>query len=575
MIINIGNEPFKGIAPAVAPTRLPASAATVAVNCKFGSGSLEPWNALSATIATPSKVGTKLSIFLYEDTHWFHWLTDVDVVRSPLGDDSFRRVYFTGDGVPKMTTNDIATAGGGTGYPNNAYTLGLPAPANAPVATPEEYSASATYAVDYEVTYMATVYRCITAVTISEAFDSAKWEAVPIAELEYRAYVYTYVSAYGEIGPPSDPSATVLVGPAQKVVISNMSTAPAGAYNVATKTVYRTNTGTSATEYQTVGSVAVATTTFDDTVLAESLGNVLVSAEWVAPPSDLKGLIVMPTGCLVGFRGKEVCFSAPYQPHAWPVAQRYPVDYDVVAVGAFGTSILVATTGKPYLMTGTDPAAMTMEKMEIGYACVSKRSMVDMGYAVAYAAPEGLVVAGMGQYRLATKDIISKEFWASLVPSSIHAYLYDDYYVGFYDTGTVQGGFVFSPTSGDFTLIDTYATAGYADPATGDLYLQVGDDIKKWDAGAGVLSLTWRSRPFRTARPVNFSVLQVLADAYPVTVEVVADSATVATITATDDDVYRLPAGFRADWWEVEATGAAGAVNNILLATSPAELRQA
>ena len=567
MLIKI--EQFNGIAPRVAKHLLPNTSAQTAQNCRLSSGAIQPW-ADNLFVWTPTKVGTKQTIFLYEDQYWFHWLTDVNAVRSPIANDQYARVCFTGDGGPKMTEIGIVVQGGGTNYPNNTYNLGLPAPVAAPTVTPEAYSASATYALGYEITEGVTVYRCTTAITVPEAFTASKWEAVASTELESRAYVYTYVSAYGEEGPPCSASLIVTVGPSQHVALSSMSTAPTGSYNVTQKRIYRTNTGSSATEFQRVATIAVATTTYSDTTISAGLGEVLPADEWDAPPADLAGLTALPNGIMAGFSGQTICLSVSYQPHAWPVAWQIPVDYDIVGLGAFGTSLLVVTKGVPYVLTGTDPSSMTLEKMEVGHACVSKRGIVDMGYSIIYPAPEGLVVAGMGQFVLGTAKILTKKEWSAFSPSTISAYLYDGQYVGFYN-GTA--GFVFNPTTGDFTTLDFYATAGYSNPATGDLYLVVGGNIVKFD-GSSAKTYTWKSKPFRASKPTNFAAMQVDADSYPVTAKVYADGVLKHTETVADGYPFRLPSGFVADEWEVELTGSA-IVNTVVLASTMKELQQA
>ncbi len=537
MLIRIAN--FKGVAPRFEPHLLPDNVAVTAQNCKLVSGALRPW-ATTAVKNTPSKAGTKLSIFKYGSV-WFHWTTDVNMVRGPLASDAYDRVYFTGDGVPKMTANDIASAGGGTDYPTNDYDLGLPVPDSAPL------------------------------VATSGEPDPADPE--PTTQ-ESRAYVYTYVSAYGEEGPPSDVSNVLTWSPGQSVDISGMAVAPDGNYNITQKRIYRTNTGSESTSYQLVATIPVATTTYNDAVDSDDLGVVIPSTDWDAPPDDLAGLCVHPAGFLVGFSGKELCFSYPYLPHAWPVSYRIPMDGTIAAIGVYGASVAVAlTSGMPYVVTGEDPSVMSVERLEVGQACVSKRGLVDLGIAVAYPAPDGLMMIGMNEISMPTRDILSRDDWQDLVPSSIHAYLHDGKYVGFYNDGETTGGFIFDPASKDLSFIDTYATAGFADPATGKLYLQVGDNIVEWEGGTSLQTYTWKSKPFKAKHPTCFAVGQVFADSYPVTLKVYADSVLKHTETVQSDSFFRLPSGFRAVDWQLEITGTAY-VNSVLLANSAAELGQ-
>lgn len=568
MLIRL--EQFKGIAPRLAKHLLPDNNAQTAENCRLASGSLQSW-LVNLSNWTPTKSGTIQSIYLHETNYWFHWTDDdIYVCKAPIASDSYVRVYYTGDGVPKMTTHSAAVSGGGTDYPITSYNLGLPVPAVSITATPEVYSASSTYALGKEVTYSGTIYRCTTAISSPEAWTIGHWTAVDSEELETRAYTYCYVSAYGEEGPPADPSTAVICGPNQKVALSAMSTGPSGAYNVTNKRIYRTNTGSTSTEYQTVATIVVANTTYDDTVLSSALGDVMPSAEYEAPPSNLAGLVVMPGGIFSGYFGKTVCFSVPYLPHAWPTSWQIPVHDDIVGLGVYGTSLLVLTEGQPIVITGTDPSAMSIERLEIGHACVSRRGIVDMGYSVIYPSPDGLVQAGMGSFTLVTKEILTKKEWASYAPSGIHAYLYDGMYVGFYNSAA---GFVFNPATGDFTTLNFYATAGYSDPNTGDLYLVVSGVIYKFDAGATRMTYTWKSKPFQAPYPVNMAVAQVFADAYNVTAKIYADGVLILTQTVTSSAPFRLPAGYLATTWEVELSGA-NIVNRVQMASTAKELQR-
>jgi hypothetical protein len=533
----IKSETFGGIAPKIAPHLLPAQAAQTALNCKFGSGRLEPYKGLSVKAAL-SKVGTKLSLFRYVPAGvWFHWITDVNAVNSPIGSDPYARVYYTGDTVPKMTANDIATSGGGTGYPTVSYVLGVPAPLVSPTLVVQG--------------------------TITNDDPSL---------VESRTYVYTYVSAYGEEGPPCDASLVVDVAPGQEVALSSMSGAPAGNYNITHKRIYRTNQGTSGTEYQLVATILIGQATYTDSIESESLGATLESTTWVAPPSTLSGIIALPCGALAGFSGNELCMSVPYHPHAWPIEYRLSFDSPIVGIGAFGNYILVTTTGMPYIVVAQDPSSAVPEKLEAGQACVSKRGIVDMGYSVLYPAPDGLVSAGSGQFTLITAEILSKEDWQALNPSSINAYYWNGKYVGFYDTGSTTGGFIFDPTTKDFAFTNLYATAGYADLATGKLYLVgVDGNVSEWDAGS-TLTLTWKSKPFDTPLPVNMGAGQVFADVYPATLKVYADGSLKHTQTVADALPFRLPAGFLAGRWEFEVIGTSK-VNRVCVARTVADLK--
>lgn len=532
MLVKVG--PFTGMVQKLRPRYLPDTAAQDALNCKFGGGGLQAWKDVSV-VDTPSKVGTKLSIYLHL-TKWLHWITDVNVCKSPVAGDTYSRIYWTGDGYPKMVGSDVAVSGPGTNYPTTSYLLGLPAPA-APIT-----------------------------VTLSGSITDPDPTLV-----ETRQYVYTYVSFYGEEGPPSTPSTAIDWAPGQTADLASMSVAPTsvnGTYRVTAKRIYRTNTGSATTEYQFVAEIAVATTTYADTIASADLGEVLTTDEYDAPPSDLLGLIALPNGGFAGISGKKLCFSVPYQPHAWPTSYQIPFDETPVALGAYGISVHVTTTGTPYRVSGSDPANMGIpEKIEEGTACVSKRGLVDFGEYCVYPATDGLILAGTGVTENITATIMDRNDWQAYSPSTLSGFAYAGLYFGFNSTE----GFIFNPRTKDFTRLDVVATAGYRNPSDGKLYLQVGNDIVQWDA-TGTKTVMWKSKVFSSVSPVNMACAVVLAPSYPVTVKFYADGVLKLTKAVASKVPFKMPSGYLAEEWEIEANGP---VDLILMSTGMEELKKA
>lgn len=511
---------FKGRVPRFDPSLLPSQGAQVATNCNTDRGTLRAYKG-TTSVWTPTKTGTKKTIYKFGGSFWFHWITDVNVVRGPIAGNTTERTYWTGEGVPKVTDSSIATSGGGTNYPNNSYTLGLPAPAVAPVVTVTGASSDPTTA-------------------------------------ESRAYVYTYVSIWGEESAPSPTSLIVSPEPVQGVDLSSMSGAPSGAYNVVYKNIYRTVTGVSGTEFRFVAQIAVASSTYSDTIPSSTVGanEVIPSIEWDMPPADMAGLVIHPGGFMAGFSGKDLCISVAYAPHAWPESFRITMEHTIVAIGVFGNSILVTTTGTTYVVSGTTPGELTKERLEINQSCVSKRGLVDIGSAIAYPSPDGLMVVGTGIMQNATDALMLREDWQALVPSSILGVFHDGKYFGFYDTGTKQAGFIYDPTSEDWKDIDVFATAAWSDPLTDTLYLQVGNDIVSWNTGAA-LTYTWKSKQFDLPKPINPGLGQVFAKSYPCTMKLYADGVLKHTQTVSSNLPFPLPSGYLPDMVEVEVTGAA------------------
>ncbi len=529
---------FAGELPLVHPTLLPASASQTASNVRLETGALRPLRG-PTTIQAQKESGTVVSIYKYNSS-WFEWNVDVNAVGSPIANDSYDRVYYTGDSYPKFTVNNIATTGLGP-YPANAYRLGIPAPG--------------------------------TAMTV--AINGAATDPTDLPESRF--YVVTYVDAYGSEGPPNTPSAEVTWRTGQTVDLSSIPVAPTGNYNVSTKRIYRVNTGSTGSVYQFVAEIAVATTTYNDAVASGNLGEALSTITFDPPPDDtMKGIVTLPGEFMAAFYSNVVCFSEPGFPHAWPIEYQLTTESPIVSIGVFGNSLLVTTEKQPYYITGITPASMTMTKLEISQACVSKNSIVDLGDVIIYASPDGLMAVGTGGVKLVTKGIFNREEWQKLVPSSIQAFYWEDMYIGFYNTGTVTKGFAIKPSapSDGVIFFDTYATGGYADLKTDLLYLVVGTNIVSWDTDtANLVSYTWKSKPFHSPSHTNFGAIQVLADSYPVTITLTVDGVSKYNGSVVDENPQRLPSGYLGRVHEITIAGTKD-VYEVVVANTIEELKR-
>jgi len=519
---------FRGARPRVSAKLLESDQARQAVNCRLTGGNLRPLRA-PALIETLPHAGALQSIYLFARQFWFAWAADVDVVRGPIPTDTTERTYWTGDGYPKATNAAIATSGGATTYPNTAYQLGIPVPENAP-----QVAIDAGWSGDIE----------------------------PDAE-EFHRWVYTYVSAWNEEGPPSTPSVILkhdrdTDGDLLPVSITGMSAVPTGAYNIAFKRIYRLNTGESDQDWQLVAEIPVAQTSYTDTVENIDLQNLLVSTDWDGPPETMKGLIGLPNGGMAGFDGLDVLFCEPYQPHAWPRRYMLTVDHPIVGLGSFGTTVMICTEAQPYLATGIDPASMALSKLELEQACVSKRSIGRMGLeGVVYASPDGLVLVGPGSASVVTFDYYTKEEWKALSPETMVAFSHDQAYIAFYDNGVTRGCIIMDPKVDGIVHAEVEADGGYVDDLTDTLYLLIDGEVREWDAGAA-MEASWHSKTF-SGRPVNPSMAQVVAESYPggadpIELRIYGDGLLRHTQAVTSGDPFRLPGGYLARDWEIDVS---------------------
>lgn len=382
------------------------------------------------------------------------------------------------------------------------------------------------------------------------------------SSVESRSYVYTYVSAYGEEGPPSAPSAVVTVNPNVQVSVGSLSISPGGSFNIVSKRLYRTSTVGSSAEFQFVAEIPVAVTSYTDTKTQAELGEVLSTTDWVPPPANLRGLKMMANGVAVGFVGNTLYMSEPNLPHAWP--HKYPVDNQIVGLAPFRQSVAILTNGHPFLASGVDPGAMTLERLEFPHACLSKQSVVDTGDGCLYAGADGIVSIGAGGMKVVTEQIFSREQWQALNPPSMKAFFHDGrYHVMYQDVSGVRRTLIFDFTGQGAVLTSsdinagTPITAGYSDARTDTLYVAQGGFLKRFNNAATALMAKWMTGVYRLLQPVNFSFGVVRASQYPtgadaIKLKIYADNRAPFIKTVTGPDAFRLPAGFRAQQWQFE-----------------------
>ena len=379
---------------------------------------------------------------------------------------------------------------------------------------------------------------------------------------ETRVYAYTWVnkeSGFEFESAPSPASNSVDVKAGQTVSLSGLDPVPGGDYVVTNRRIYRSTSGV----YLFVKEISAAQSSFTDDVEADSLGEQMPSLNWAAPPGNLAGLTNLPNGLMAGFVGRDVYFCDPYHPHAWPEGYSQSVDYPIVGLAAMDTTLAVLTTGVPYFIQGTHPESMAVVKSDLQQACVSKRSIVEIGGVVLYAAPDGLMALSPGGSKIVTENLFNFQQWQTFFkPESIHAYHHDNQYIAFYDNGSLQGGFTFDMRSGNFITHDIYAEAGYQDLQTDKLYVAVNEGtasapdmkIKVWQDG-DVKEYQWRSKKFTLPHTMGFSCGQVEAEAYGnLTAKFYLDGNLIHTQTVSSRDPFRLPAKKGRDL-EIELVG--------------------
>ena len=277
-----------------------------------------------------------------------------------------------------------------------------------------------------------------------------------------------------------------------------------------TRRVYRTS-GTDAT-YQLVVADLTATS-YSDTILDANIpGDELISENWEPPPVGLTGLCVHSSGALCGFVNNLLCFSEPLQPHAWPEAYQLSSGYSGVGLAAFGSSVIMATLGPPFVATGVEPQSMTGEDVSGMYPCLSKRSVISVGDAVVYVSKHGLVRVGAGGVSIYTEGFYTRDEWEPLNPETmICATANGRLYVAHTDDENAASLLIFDGTI--HTRSSVAVSELYADPSSGDLFLTTAEGIFIWDSQVEIpLQGNWQSKTFVFPTPVNLGAAKIEFD---------------------------------------------------------------
>jgi hypothetical protein len=409
---------------------------------------------------------------------------------------------------------------------------------------------------------------------LKTAFSTALSESITGIKLQQvtRSYVETFVTDRGEESAPSPAAALATLDQNDTANVTG-SAAPAGRF-ITKRRLYRSATTTNSAVWRLQGEYpATQTLIADDKSDEQLLPDVLATTGWLEPPNGLQGLTGMSNGIMVGYVGSTLHACEPYAPYAWPAKYDKPLPHKIMGTAAIGQSVLVGTTGFPYLVSGSDSMSLTEQKLPTLVPCVSAASMVPVANSVFYASPDGLALYENGAVAVVTEGIIDRADWARYNPASMRGAGFDGRYFAFYTKGdATRGCLVFDYKSRTIAEMAQPADAVFANQ--NGLYVLDGTQIlNALPADGAARSGTWKSKAFRLAKPQAFFWLHVDSDfaAGAVTVRIYADGVLHHTATVADRAPLRLPPGRHHDWTvDVES---ASDVNGIVLASTTNELK--
>jgi hypothetical protein len=267
-----------------------------------------------------------------------------------------------------------------------------------------------------------------------------------------------------------------------------------------------------------------------------------------------------------------------------------------------GGFLLVLTDAFPYQVVGTDPNVMRVTRIDAPYACVSKRSVVSMSYGVVYSSHEGLALySPTAGPIIITRAIQNQDTWnSSINAASVVGVFYGDSYFGSHSTGSI----VFErdeQIGGFFVDIEYKFTAAFYEPVTGKLFYVSGTngDILLWDdLSQPAATQEWKSKTIVTKDFINLGAARVIADysaltsvwnfttdtwedldqlwnnTDQVTFSLYVNKELIFSVGINDDDLFRLPTGYKSDTFEVGVEGNVR-IRSIHLAETPTGLQAA
>lgn len=470
-------DQFRGMSERVNAKKLPDGMATFAQNVDFSHGTLHSIDnnvivsGASADFGSFSANTDTLFITRGGDVLAFDDV--VDIVESPIPDDSHERIYFTGNASNPPQVASAQSLG-------NMYEITIPRP---PAPT----------------------------VTLNPTTTGNADTENPVST----AYIATYVTAFGEEGPPSVVGSSDILDIYSDQTVSVTVGAATGTRNYANIRIYRTDANGTFRFLHQVSHTGNVGSAFVDNVDDSGLGEEVPTTDHVGPDANMIGLTSMPNGITAGFFDQTLCFSEAYLPHAWPESYRLTTAYDIVGLARMDTGLLVLTKGKPYMVQGSDPSGLVMTELDIAQSCLAKRSIVDMGDSVMYASPDGLVRVTPSGAQVVTEAIFSKKQWNSLPLSLLRSVRHEDIYVGFADFSDGKEGFIFDPKGG----MDAFAYLEFGTSHVVAAFNHLEEDkthvvfntAQKGTFASGTTGrqYEWHSKHFFSPRPLNFGVMQV------------------------------------------------------------------
>ena len=543
---------FNGEIPRLPADRLPEGAAQYAKNCDFSHGELRSLKGLGESWT--AGVSPVRSLFTDDGLRFFAWDRPCRAYLHPTIDDTAGRVLYQehGQGVRVALASAMKLSSQNPNEPATSWKAGVKRPT-------------------------ATIGASVT----GTATDPKN----PIAETV--SYVAVAINLWGEESAPSNP-VFVEMQHGQTVNLSIAHTPDAGEQALQGIVFYRTYAATQSADFFLLNATPIAGSggnyTYADSSTATPSTTVLKTAEWDPPPAAAVNLTPMGNGFFVVSSGRDLVFSEPYRPHAWPYRMTLP--HGVVGIIAVEGGALVTTQAQSYLITGAHPEQVTQQLLPVEQAGWSDTSLARVGNAAVYAANDGLVDLFGGQPSIeSSQQLFTRRDWRDRYGNArqqLRLAAHDGRVLGVVDPaypvapGASGGNFLLDLNEGGaLSRLDVGQTiyAAMTSPVVDTLYLGTATGVVEFAEGSGSLALEWQSGDYLYPAPVAFAA-GIIDCTGSFTVTIYADGVQAHSFAVTTGATpFRLPSVSPAKRWSVKVVGT-GSVREISLAQSFQELKQ-
>lgn len=406
------------------------------------------------------------------------------------------------------------------------------------------------------------------------------------------AYMATFVNSFGEEGGPSMPSHDVVIEDGQEVSLT-FRYAPPVEYDVKKVRIYRRETGFRTglekeqeleTHWFLLVELDIDEREFVDNVPIIHLGWAYENLDAREPPAALTNITAIPeTAILAGSVQNKLLFSRNLQPNNWELSQEMTLDDNVIALGASGNSLYVATDGHPYRVQadiGCDNrACREVHRYKQAFPminCHTGHGAIITPFGFVYATTDGLVMlSDSPNPQIITSEVLSQDDWRQLAPHTTRL----AYYKGALFVVTDKISFILWLDG------STYADTKYKKMVTisdvptdmvvsrqGELLLlQQNGRIEHWNSGNKLRPYKWLSAVIDTGFLFDLTRLRAKVLSADSEISIISDRAKITRRFPTGDRIIPFGRHGRTREFNIEAVGT-GEITEIVAGLSEVDM---